>query len=671
MRLISRSGVLLASLAVLSGCGSSKDDGLHGTGGVGQGGAIAKGGTSNPTSGGASPSGGRSSGGRSSGGATAEGGGLADAGEGGAPQGGISNGGTGGTEMPIEGGAAGQASGGRLATGGSDSSGGAAPRGGSGGDSVGGVDGGAGAANGGTASGGVAGSSAGGSAGSGMGGVGATVQLAVDAAADAHPISPLIYGINPKGVACSDSVARFALCRLGGNRWSTYNWENNASNSGAACFQNDGELDADDTPAHAITSLVTEAGARTTLVTIPLLDYVAADKAPGTPAPACSGDVRTSTDYLNTRFEQNVARKGAAFDATPNTTDGKVSQDEFIAYLKAHTGTSKLLFTLDNQPELWSGTHEAVHPAQTTFQEVITRNVEYASMLRDAWPTAEITGWGGYGFQAFLDLQGAPNPSTSPTFLDYYLAQMQAAETSAGKRLIDYLDIHWYSEARGGDHRVIEDDSSPDVVSARVQATRSLWDPDYRENSWVASVNPVRLIPWIREKIATNYPGTRLSISEWSYGGEDHISGAIAVADALGVYGREGVGIAALEPLHSDISFALAGFAAFRNYDGAGAAFGDTSVRATSSDDAAVSIYASTDTLVAGRVVIVAINRSVQTIPIVLNVQGSATFTSAELRSLSGASTAFVAGSALSATSANSFSTSLPSYSVTVIVPKP
>ena len=116
-----------------------------------------------------------------------------------------------------------------------------------------------------------------------------------------------------------------------------------------------------------------------------------------------------------------------------------------------------------------------------------------------------------------------------------------------------------------------------------------------------------------------------------------------------GAGGRGGVEVVS----EFELQAALAGFAAFRNYDGAGAAFGDTSVRATSSDNAAVSVYASTDTLVAGRVVIVVINRSVQTVPVVLNVQSASSFSSAEVRSLSGASPAFVASGALNATGPN------------------
>ena len=118
------------------------------------------------------------------------------------------------------------------------------------------------------------------------------------------------------------------------------------------------------------------------------------------------------------------------------------------------------------------------------------------------------------------------------------------------------LDVHWYPEARGtcianpmDGCRITDEDTDAAVVAARKQAPRSLWDPTYTENSWIAQFStngPIRLLPRLEDKIAANYPGTRLSITEYNYGAANHISGAIAQADALGVFGREGLFAATL-----------------------------------------------------------------------------------------------------------------------------
>src|ERR1700720_813948 len=46
---------------------------------------------------------------------------------------------------------------------------------------------------------------------------------------DNHPISPLIYGSNGQS---NDRDENITARRIGGNRLTGYNWENNASNAG-------------------------------------------------------------------------------------------------------------------------------------------------------------------------------------------------------------------------------------------------------------------------------------------------------------------------------------------------------------------------------------------------------------------------------------------------------
>ena len=46
-------------------------------------------------------------------------------------------------------------------------------------------------------------------------------------------------------------------------------------------------------------------------------------------------------------------------------------------------------------------------------------------------------------------------------------------------------------------------------------------------SSWITDVigHPIALIPYLRGKIDARYPGTRISISEYYYGGGDHVIG--------------------------------------------------------------------------------------------------------------------------------------------------
>jgi hypothetical protein len=92
------------------------------------------------------------------------------------------------------------------------------------------------------------------------------------------------------------------------------------------------------------------------------------------------------------------------------------------------------------------------------------------------------------------------------------------------------------------------------------------------------------LIPRLKQLIAGAYPDTGLAITEYSFGGEKDASGAVALAEALGVFGREGVDVAAYWTFPPPDSPAGAAFRLYRNYDGRGGTFGDRSLHVTSGD---------------------------------------------------------------------------------------
>jgi mannan endo-1,4-beta-mannosidase len=208
-----------------------------------------------------------------------------------------------------------------------------------------------------------------------------------------------------------------------------------------------------------------------------------------------------------------------------------------------------------------------------------------------------------YGWGEFLNLTDAPDAAENnkkyDRYLDFFLAEAKRLEAKHGKRLVHALDVHWYPENRGS-KRITEKDVSPKTVAARLQAPRSLWDPDFIEKTWIGDSlgKPIRLIPWLMERIAERYPGTKLTMTEYNFGAGEHISGGLAQIDVLGIFGREGMymanywgdsaGNTVLPP------YAQAAYRMYRNYDGKNGRFGDTAVAATT-DNAKASIYAALD----------------------------------------------------------------------------
>ena len=262
-----------------------------------------------------------------------------------------------------------------------------------------------------------------------------------------------------------------------------------------------------------------------------------------------------------------------------------------------------------------------------------------------------------------------PTPKAA-IFSSFYLQQMRQAEQKARHRLLDVLDVHWYPEAQGGNVRVCEDDARPEVAAARVQAPRSLWDPSYREKSWItqwSTRGPIRLLPRLREKIEQNYPGTRLAITEYYYGGGADISGALAQADVLGIFGREGVFAAALwHTGRTDDRFIYAAFAMYRNCDGKGHGFGDTGLAARTNDVERTSIYASLDAQ--HRVVLVAINKSTEAVPVQIRLKNCPRVGRAAAFRLTQAAAQPVRSDNLSTVQATSLDCNLPAQSVSTLV---
>jgi len=432
--------------------------------------------------------------------------------------------------------------------------------------------------------------------------------VAVDTSQDRRTISPYVYGYNAASTA--DAPPGATWLRLGGNRFTAYNWTNNYSNAGTdyGPYHNDTSMGSPaDGPGHAVVPAIADARAHGVglLVTIPIQGWASKD---------ASGNVLLSSP-LTDHFVLNKSAKGSAFTTSPSPTSDPVFQDEFAAFAAGHWGAAAgpLHFSLDNEPDLWSSTHGEVQRTPLTYAALLAQSIAAAGAIKTAVPASLIYGPASYGWAGYLNLQNAPDSAQLGDFLNYYLAAMGAASSAQGRRLLDVLDLHFYSEAQGCGARVNNPGNGDCIRAARVQATRSLWDASYKEYSWITGCCSggagIQLVPRMLGKIAAQYPGTRLAITEYNNGGSDDVSGAVAQADALGVFGREGVYAGSYWPLMADNTWAFAAWRAFRGYDGAGKNFGDTSVRAASSDVAHVAAYASVDSAAPNRVVLVIVHR--------------------------------------------------------------
>ena len=367
------------------------------------------------------------------------------------------------------------------------------------------------------------------------------------------------------------------------------------------------------------------AGGVASLITVQLQGLVAGDE---------NGPVNVTSPPDLTRFKQAVPKKSTLssvpFTMTPPVNDSYVSMDEFLWTLDqkfpgqaifGFSPLSKPVFVqLDNEPELWNSTHLEVQGAKPIASDAyIAKTITLTRALKDQFPGLVVFGPVHYGFEGIYNWQGelTATPGGSDWFPDKYLPALRAASNAYGRPLVDVYDFHWYSEATDGSGNRVTSLTGATLTDAQVQAIaqspRSLWDPSYTENSWIARDvlgEPINMLGRLQSRIAVQYPAMTLAMTEYHNGGSQHIAGTLAQADNLGIFGAQGLYAANFWPLSSNEAYVLAGFRAYRGFDGAQACFGDTSLQAASNNIQAVAVYASEDSAHPGRTVFVAVNRS-------------------------------------------------------------
>lgn len=509
-------------------------------------------------------------------------------------------------------------------------------------------------------------------------------------------ISSSIYGVNyPPANLWALLGNHLAMIREGGNRWSAYNWENNASNAGHDYqYSSDNNLvsslppSLQSLPGEAVLVPLQDAQAKgmAAMVSVPMQDYVAADESG--PVPQAQWAVTPGlTTYAH--WNVNLPRSGNPSGA-PNIGDKYVYQDQFVYWLETTlptaSRTAPIFYCLDNEPGLWPTTHPEVHPAQPTYVELIRRTTDYASMIKDANPNALVFGPVSWGWTDYVSLQNAPDaaahtgPDGSWDFLDYYLETVKTESQNQGRRLVDVLDIHW------GPQDTANQATGPSLTQTQlngiVQGPRSLWDPTYKEDSWVTNdvlapyqaiggyegIPWITLIPRMKKKISDHYPGTKLALSEYYMGGTYNIAGGIAQADALGIFGREGVFAATRwGDMSGTNNYFPGAFAMYLNYDGAGGRVGDQSVPVTDTDTVDTSVYAMTDSVISNQIWVVAMNKTANALPVRITVGSGTSFNAYAVFQLTAAAVTpqFIGKYSMSG---GGFYYAMPAYSVSTLV---
>jgi len=512
-------------------------------------------------------------------------------------------------------------------------------------------------------------------------------SLTVDVKADRHPINPDIYGMNNYNIdAALAKELRIPVNRWGGNHTTRYNWLVDSSNAGVDWFFMAGNGNTKPVAGAEADKFVStnRANGSKSILTIPMIGYV--NK---TSAWDCSFRVTKygSQQEINPHIKPNGDNcgNGKRLDGTLITNNNPldvsiVSNPTFmqgwIKHLISVHGTAAKggvqFYQLDNEPSGWANTHRDIHPQPLSYDELRDRTYQYASTIKATDPSAKTLGPSDFGWPVYVDsgVKGDRDAHGGVWFAEWYLQQMRLYEQQQGVRILDYFDEHYYPVADGTCLSLCPAGDA-NRQALRLRSTRSLWDPTYKDESWIGKYNPpIQLIPRFHSWVNKNYPGTKIAITEYNWGGLESINGALAQADVLGIFGREQVDLATLWGPPKATEPGAYAFRIYRNYDGKGSTYGDTWVRSSSTVQEELAIYGaqrSSDSAVT----LMLVNKTGKDITTDLALKGFSPAASAQVYSYSAANLNAIARQPDRAVSAKGFRGTYPANSITlVVIPK-
>lgn len=123
-------------------------------------------------------------------------------------------------------------------------------------------------------------------------------------------------------------------------------------------------------------------------------------------------------------------------------------------------------WSMDNEPEIWHGTHDDVMPVQLSAEDFMQRYFDVAKKARAIFPGIKLVGpvpaneWQWYNWSGGITQNGKNYP-----WLEYFIKRVAEEQQATGIRLLDVLDIHFYP--------------SSSVASEVVQYHRVYFDKNY------------------------------------------------------------------------------------------------------------------------------------------------------------------------------------------------
>jgi hypothetical protein len=200
-------------------------------------------------------------------------------------------------------------------------------------------------------------------------------------------------------------------------------------------------------------------------------------------------------------------------------------------------------WNMDNEPEIWSGTHDDVYPRQPPVEDFLRAYFAVARLARARCPGIKLAGpvaaneWQWYNWDNNRIAAGGQYY----TWLEYFIKRVAEEQQASGVRLLDVLDLHFYpGESKPEDivqlHRVWFDESYayPGANGVR-RLGKSGWD-----TSITGEYIFTRCRRWLEQYMGPDH-GVTFGVSEMGINGDNPNVTAVWYASTLGVFADEGV----------------------------------------------------------------------------------------------------------------------------------
>ncbi len=245
-----------------------------------------------------------------------------------------------------------------------------------------------------------------------------------------------------------------------------------------------------------------------------------------------------------------------------------------------------LYWNMDNEPEIWNGTHDDVYPEQPSVEEFMQSYFAVAKAARARFSDIKLVGpvpaneWQWYNWDGGAIRSG----DIRYPWLEYFIKRIGEEERATGVRLLDVLDVHFYpGEADPTDivqlYRVWFDETY-DYPGANGVKRLGKWGWD---NSLTQEYIFGRCQQWLDRYLGPDH-GVTLGVTEFGIPGDNPNVTAVCYASMLGTFADHGVKLFTPWTWKVGMWEALHLFARYQQ---------PVRVASTSSDEETVSAYSS------------------------------------------------------------------------------